>query len=70
MGIFEPLLLQLLPLKKQTRPSNWTKRDIFNGILYQLKMVVIGKICLRIASLFNRLLARAFSGEQQECSSS
>jgi transposase len=35
--IFEPLLLELLPKKKQTRPSNWTKRDIFNGILYQLK---------------------------------
>jgi len=35
--IFEPLLLERLPTKKQTRPSNWTKREIFNGILYQLK---------------------------------
>jgi transposase len=35
--IFEPLLLQILPTKKQTRPSNWTKRELFNGILYQLK---------------------------------
>ena len=35
--IFEPLLLQILPPKKQTRPSNWTKRELFNGILYQLK---------------------------------
>jgi transposase len=35
--ILEPLLLQILPTKKPTRPSNWTKREIFNGILYQLK---------------------------------
>ena len=35
--IFEPLLQEILPTKKQTRPTNWTKREIFNGILYQLK---------------------------------
>jgi transposase len=35
--ILEPLLLQLLPLKKRTRPANWTKREILDGILYQLK---------------------------------
>jgi transposase len=35
--LFEPLLLEILPKKKQTRPSNWTKRDIVNGVLYQLK---------------------------------
>lgn len=35
--ILEPLLLQLLPKKKRTRPSNWSKRQILNGILYQLK---------------------------------
>jgi transposase len=35
--ILEPLLVQVLPQKKQTRPSNWTKRDILNGIFYQLK---------------------------------
>ena len=35
--IFEPLLLEILPTKKQTRPSNWTKPEIFNGILDQLK---------------------------------
>lgn len=35
--ILEPLLLQLLPKKKRTRPSNWSKREILNGILYQLK---------------------------------
>jgi transposase len=31
--IIEPLL----PQKKQTRPPRWTKRQILNGILYQLK---------------------------------
>ena len=36
-NILEPLLLEILPKKKQTRPSNWTKREIVNGILYQLK---------------------------------
>ena len=35
--IFEPVLLEILPKKKQTRPYNWTKREIVNGILYQLK---------------------------------
>ena len=35
--ILEPLLPQILPAKKQTRPPNWTKREILNGILYQLK---------------------------------
>jgi transposase len=35
--IIEPLLLQVLPQKKQTRPPEWTKREILDGILYQLK---------------------------------
>ncbi|MBW4565045.1 MAG: hypothetical protein KME32_28890 [Mojavia pulchra JT2-VF2] len=26
--IVEPLLLQLLPRKKRTRPANWTKREL------------------------------------------
>jgi transposase len=33
----EPLLLEVLPSKKQTRPSNWTKREILDGVLYPLK---------------------------------
>ena len=32
-SIFEPML----PKKKQTRPPKWSKREIFDGILYQLK---------------------------------
>ena len=35
--ILEPLLVEILPPKKRTRPSNWTKRDIIDGIFYQLK---------------------------------
>jgi transposase len=35
--IFEPQLLKILPKKKRTRPWEWTKRAIFDGILYQLK---------------------------------
>ncbi|MGV2826569.1 transposase [Myxosarcina sp. GI1(2024)] len=31
--IIEPLL----PKKKRTKPPTWTKREILNGILYQLK---------------------------------
>jgi hypothetical protein len=35
--ILEPLLPQILPAKKRTRPANWSVREILNGILYQLK---------------------------------
>ncbi|PSB32031.1 transposase [Chlorogloea sp. CCALA 695] len=36
--VLEPLLIiEILPQKKRTRPSNWMKRDIINGIFYQLK---------------------------------
>ena len=31
--IIEPLL----PKKKRTRPPKWSKREILNGVLYQLK---------------------------------
>ena len=35
--VLEPLLPEILPQKKQTRPTNWTKREILDGIFYQLK---------------------------------
>ena len=35
--ILEPLLHQILPVKKPTRPPSWTKREILDGIFYQLK---------------------------------
>jgi transposase len=31
--IIEPLL----PIRKKTKPPTWTKREILNGIFYQLK---------------------------------
>ncbi|WP_377481494.1 transposase [Microcoleus anatoxicus] len=27
----------MLPVKKQTRPPSWTKREILDGIFYKLK---------------------------------
>jgi transposase len=36
-AILEPRLRELLPKKKQTRPSNWSQREIIDGILYQFK---------------------------------
>lgn len=35
--ILEPLLIDILPQKRQTRPPNWTKRELIDGIFYQLK---------------------------------
>lgn len=35
--ILEPLLSEVLPPKKQTRPPAWTKRELLDGVLYQLK---------------------------------
>ncbi len=35
--LLEPLLSQVLPSKKQTRPPAWTKRELIGGVLYQLK---------------------------------
>lgn len=31
------IIKPLLPEKKRTRPPKWSKRDILNGIFYQLK---------------------------------
>ena len=39
--IIEPLL----PKKQKTRPPTWTKRQILDGVFYQLKNGVIGAIC-------------------------
>jgi len=35
--ILEPLVVEIVPTKKRTRPTNWTKRELLNGIFYQLK---------------------------------
>jgi transposase len=35
--VLEPLLSEILPKKKRTRPSDWSRREILDAILYQLK---------------------------------
>lgn len=35
--ILEPLLEEVLPAKKRTRPCKWSQRELLDGILYQLK---------------------------------
>ncbi len=35
--MLEPLLSEILPPLKQTRPANWSKREILDGIRDQLK---------------------------------
>jgi transposase len=35
--ILAPLLEEIFPQKKQTCPPKWSKRQILDGILYQLK---------------------------------
>ncbi|MCX5965557.1 MAG: transposase, partial [Cyanobacteria bacterium] len=35
--LLEPLLSEVLPPKKQSRPPAWSKRQLLDGVLYQLK---------------------------------
>ena len=35
--ILEPLLAEVLPPKKKTKPLTWTYRALIDGMLYQLK---------------------------------
>jgi transposase len=35
--ILEPLLPEILPQKKETRPPEWSKRSLLDGVLYRLK---------------------------------
>jgi len=35
--ILEPLLPEVLPKKKRTRPRDWSYRELINGMLYRLK---------------------------------
>ena len=56
--ILQPLLLQILPIKKQTRPSNWTKRELLDGIFYQLKNGAhLARLAQGLAPLLDGLLA-------------
>ena len=66
--ILEPMLFEILPQKKRTRPTNWTKRDLLDGIFYQLKNGAhLGRFTQRPTTLLNSLLALAFSGAKPEC---
>ncbi len=64
--ILEPLLLDILPKKKRTRPCDWSQREIVDGILYQLKNgcnSVVGGSCLvpvPLGRLFRRTTATSF----------
>ena len=35
--VLEPLLPDVLPKKKRTRPLDWSYRELIDGMLYQLK---------------------------------
>ena len=35
--LLEPVLKQALPSRKKTRPPEWTERQLFDAMLYQLK---------------------------------
>lgn len=64
--ILEPLLPQILPHKKRTRPCNWAKREILDGILYQLKNGCNWEDLPKdLPPYKGGLLALAFSGEVQ-----
>ncbi|MEH1831327.1 MAG: transposase [Nostoc sp.] len=62
-AIIEPLL----PQKKQTRPPKWTKRQILDGIFYQLKNGCnwCDLPCI-FTALLNGVLASPYSGEKRE----
>ena len=65
--ILEPLLVEILPQKKRTRPSNWTKRNIIDGIFYQLKNGCNWEDLPKdLPPYKGGLLALAFSGEKRE----
>jgi hypothetical protein len=56
--ILEPLLCQVLPQKKQTRPSNWTKRDIQGRhLLPTQEWLQLAGFTQRFAALLHGLLA-------------
>jgi len=45
-----------LPQKKQTRPPLWSKRQILDGVFYQLKTAALVWLTQRSASLLNGVL--------------
>jgi hypothetical protein len=52
-----PLLNQILPLKKKTRPPNWTRARNFKWhLLPTQEWLQLGRPTKRFTSLFNRIL--------------
>lgn len=52
------IIKPLLPEKKRTRPPKWSKREILDGILYQLKNGCRGvRFTERLTTVFNGFLA-------------
>jgi hypothetical protein len=67
--ILEPLLPQLLSVKKQTRPCDRTKRELFDGMFYQLKNGCNWQDLPGIsAALLNRILALQAVAGCRSCS--
>ena len=65
--IVEPLLVEILPPKKRTRPANWSKREILDGITDQrLNGCNWQDLPLDLPPYKGGLLALAFIGRQQE----
>ena len=65
--ILKPLLVEILSQKKRTRLPNWTKRELLDGIFYQLKNGAhLGRLTQRPTALLDGVLALAFSGEKLE----
>ena len=65
--ILEPLLNQLLPIKKKTRPPNWTKREILDGIFYQLKNGCNWEDATKRFTPTQLYIGITSSGGQKEC---
>jgi hypothetical protein len=56
--VLSPLLSQILPLKKKTRPPNWTRARNFKWhLLSTQEWLQLGRPTKRFTSLLNRILA-------------
>ncbi|WP_265584635.1 MULTISPECIES: hypothetical protein [unclassified Coleofasciculus] len=65
--ILEPLLPQVLPVKKQTRPCEWTcTRTVGWHFLPTRLMAAIGKICLKTCLLTQPSIGITSSGGTPE----
>ena len=42
--ILEPLLPEVLPQKKKTKPLSWSYRELIDGMLYRLMTLLQGRV--------------------------